>query len=291
MAMTTSKHGYRAGHQPLPSGVFVAPFPHAFSEGVSQYEAGERAVRALHHLLLSQTAPGETAAVVIEPVLGEGGYVPADPEFLRAVHRICHEHGILFVADEVQTGFGRTGDHFWGYEAHGFVPDVITVAKGVGNGVGLGAVIARAEVLDSVPANSISTFGGNPLACAGALANLDYLMSHDLQGNAKKQGQVLATALHEIAAHHPYIAEVRGRGLMLAIELCVPGTEDRPGGPQPWPEGAAGFMEATRARGLLVGKGGLYGNVLRIAPPLSVDEAELAEAIDILAAAAGEVAP
>jgi 4-aminobutyrate aminotransferase len=241
--------------------------------------------------VIDMCTSGDVACMIAEPIQGVGGFATPPDGFFGAMHEVLAEHGILFVADEVQTGFGRTGDHFWGYEAHGFVPDVITVAKGVGNGVGLGAVIARAEVLDSVPANSISTFGGNPLACAGALANLDYLMSHDLQGNAKKQGQVLATALHEIAAHHPYIAEVRGRGLMLAIELCVPGTEDRPGGPQPWPEGAAAFMEATRARGLLVGKGGLYGNVLRIAPPLSVDEAELAEAIDILAAAAGEVAP
>jgi 4-aminobutyrate aminotransferase len=234
---------------------------------------------------------GDVACMIAEPIQGVGGFAVPPDGFFGAMHEVLAEHGILFVADEVQTGFGRTGDHFWGYEAHGFVPDVITVAKGVANGVGLGAVIARADVLDSVPANSISTFGGNPLACAGALANLEYLLAHDLQGNAKKQGQVLAAALREIAAQHAYVAEVRGRGLMLAIELCVPGTDARPRGPEPWAQGAARFMEATRRRGLLVGKGGLYGNVLRIAPPLSVDDAELAEAIEILGAAAAEVAP
>ena len=151
-------------------------------------------------------------------------------------------------------------------------------------------MIGRADVLDSIPANSISTFGGNPLSCAGALANLDYLLAHDLQGNARKQGEVLANALRGLADRHPFIADVRGRGLMLAIELCVPGSDARSGGPEPWPAGAAAFMEATRARGLLVGKGGLYGNVLRIAPPMSVTDAEMASAIEILTAAADEIA-
>jgi 4-aminobutyrate aminotransferase len=205
------------------------------------------------------------------------------------MQKVLAEYGILFVADEVQTGFGRTGDHFWGYQAHGLVPDLITVAKGIGNGCTLGAVIGRAEVLDSVAANSISTFGGNPLSCAGALANLDYLISHDLQGNARRLGHVLADELRRLAERHPYIADVRGRGLMLAVELCVAGTDERTGGPEPWPAGAAALMEATRRRGLLLGKGGLYGNVLRIAPPLSVTDQEIAEAVEILMAAADEI--
>jgi len=241
--------------------------------------------------VIDMCTSGDVACMIAEPIQGVGGFATPPDGFFAAMYDVLAEYGILFVADEVQTGFGRTGDHFWGYEAHGFVPDLITVAKGIGNGVGLGAVIARADVLDSVPANSISTFGGNPLACAGALANIEYLIAHDLQGNAKKQGQVLGTALREIAARHPYIAEVRGRGLMLAIELCVPGTDDRAGGPEPWATGAGAFMEATRRRGLLVGKGGLYGNVLRISPPLSVTDAELTDAIAIIAASAEEIAP
>ncbi len=209
---------------------------------------------------------GDVACMIAEPIQGVGGFATPPDGFFGAMQKVLAEYGILFVADEVQTGFGRTGDHFWGYQAHGLVPDLITVAKGIGNGCTLGAVVGRAEVLDSVAANSISTFGGNPLSCAGAVANLDYLISHDLQGNARKQGHVLADALRRLADRHPYIADVRGRGLMLAVELCVAGTDERTGGPEPWPAGAAALMEATRRRGLLLGKGGLYGNVLRIAP-------------------------
>jgi 4-aminobutyrate aminotransferase len=239
--------------------------------------------------VIDMCTSGDVACMIAEPIQGVGGFATPPDGFFGAMHKVLADDGILFIADEVQTGFGRTGDHFWGYEAHGITPDLVTVAKGVGNGITLGGVIGRAEVLDSVPANSISTFGGNPLSCAAALANLEYLLSHDLQGNARKQGEVLAGALRGLAERHDYIADVRGRGLMLAIEVCVPGGNDRPGGPEPWPAGAGALMEATRARGLLVGKGGLYGNVLRIAPPLSVTDDEMSAAIDILDAAAEEV--
>jgi 4-aminobutyrate aminotransferase len=239
--------------------------------------------------VIDMCTSGDVACMVAEPIQGVGGFATPPDGFFGAMHKVLSEHGILFISDEVQTGFGRTGDHFWGYEAHGITPDLITIAKGVGNGLALGAVIGRADVLDSIAANSISTFGGNPLSCAGALANLDYLLSHDLQGNARKQGEVLAAALHKLAARHPYIADVRGRGLMRAIECCAPGTDERPGGPEPWPAGAGALMEETRKRGLLLGKGGLYGNVLRITPPLSVTTEEMARAIDILNDAAEEV--
>jgi 4-aminobutyrate aminotransferase len=232
---------------------------------------------------------GDVACMIAEPIQGVGGFATPPDGFFGAMQKVLKEYGILFIADEVQTGFGRTGEHFWGYQAHDMTPDMITLAKGVGNGLTLGAVIGRAEVLDSVPANSISTFGGNPLSCAGALANLEYLLDHDLQGNARKQGEKLSAALRDLASHHPWIADVRGRGLMQAIECCVPGTEDRSGGPEPWVGGAGALMEATRARGLLLGKGGLYGNVLRVTPPLSVTDDELASAIEILADAAEEV--
>jgi 4-aminobutyrate aminotransferase len=239
--------------------------------------------------VIDMCTSGDVACLIAEPIQGVGGFATPPDDFFGPMQKICADYGILFISDEVQTGFGRTGDHFWGYQAHGITPDLITIAKGVGNGLALGGVIGRADVLDSIPANSISTFGGNPLACAGALANIEYLLSHDLQGNARKQGEVLADALRRIADRNPYIADVRGRGLMLAIECCVPGTEARPGGPEPWPAGAAAFMEATRARGLLVGKGGLYGNVLRLAPPMSVTDDEMTTAIEILDAAAADV--
>jgi 4-aminobutyrate aminotransferase len=164
------------------------------------------------------------------------------------------------------------------------VPDMLTFAKGVGNGLALAGVVARADVMDSLPANSISTFGGNPLSTAGALANLDFLLSHDLQGNALKIGHLFFERLRPLAERHAYVAEVRGKGLMLAIELCRPD-----GQLTPWPEAAAALMEACKRRGLLIGKGGLYGNVLRIAPPLSITPGEAAEGLDILEAAIEEV--
>ncbi|MPY95518.1 MAG: aminotransferase class III-fold pyridoxal phosphate-dependent enzyme [Acidimicrobiia bacterium] len=239
--------------------------------------------------VLDMCTSGDVACLIAEPIQGVGGFATPPDGFFGAFGKVLADHGILFISDEVQTGFGRTGDHFWGYEAHGIVPDLITVAKGVGNGLSLGAVIGRAEVLDSIPANGISTFGGNPMSCAGAVANLDHLLANDLQGNARRQGATFGAALRRLAERHDWVAEVRGRGLMWALETCVPGS-DGLGGPEPWPAGAAALMEATRARGLLVGKGGLYGNVLRIAPPLSVTDDEVAEASEILAAAAEEVA-
>jgi 4-aminobutyrate aminotransferase len=233
--------------------------------------------------VIDMCTSGDVACMIAEPIQGVGGFATPPDGLFGAFAEVLREHGILFISDEVQTGFGRTGEHLWGYQAHGFTPDMLTMAKGIGNGVSLGAVVGRADVIDSVPANSISTFGGNPLSSAGALATLDVLLRDDLQGNALKRGQQLADGLRAIATRHPWMAEVRGKGLMQAIETCTPG------GIEPWPDGAAQLMEATRARGLLIGKGGLYGNVLRITPPLSVTETEMAEALEIFEAAAEEV--
>jgi 4-aminobutyrate aminotransferase len=191
---------------------------------------------------------------------------------------VTDREGILFITDEVQTGWGRTGEHFWGYQAHGITPDLLTFAKGLGNGLAIAGVVARAEIMDCLKANSISTFGGNPLATAGALANLDYILEHDLQANAYKMGGQLREGLDAIAGETPEIVEVRGKGLMLGVEL---------GGAESKPDAAlAGrVMEETKAGRLLVGKGGLYGNTLRIAPPLSVTADEIAEGLGILESA------
>ena len=233
--------------------------------------------------LLDMCTSGDVACMIAEPIQGVGGFATPPDGFFGAFAEVLRDAGILFVSDEVQTGFGRTGEHLWGYQAHGFTPDLLTMAKGIGNGVSLGAVVGRADVLDSIPGSSISTFGGNPLSCAGALATLDVLLRDDLQGNALKRGAQLADGLRSLAADHPWIADVRGKGLMLAVETCTPG------GIEPLPDAAVHLLEATRARGLLIGKGGLYGNVVRITPPLSVTEAEVTEALEILRAAAGEV--
>jgi 4-aminobutyrate aminotransferase len=236
--------------------------------------------------VIDMCTSGDVACLIAEPIQGIGGFAVPPDGFFGAMKEVLDAHGILFVSDEVQTGWGRTGEHFWGYQAHDLVPDVLTFAKGVGNGLALAGVVARAEVMDSVSANSISTFGGNPLATAGALANLDHLLAHDLQGNALKMGHLCFERLVPLASRYPFIAEVRGRGLMIAIELCHPGPSL-----EPWPSAAVSLMESCRARGLLVGKGGLYGNVVRLAPPLSLTAAEANEGLDVIEAAFSELAP
>jgi 4-aminobutyrate aminotransferase len=231
--------------------------------------------------VLDTCTAGPVAAMIAEPVQGVGGFAMPPDGLFGAMKEVLDDQGILFVSDEVQTGWGRTGDHFWGYQAHGIVPDMLTFAKGLGNGLPIGGVVARAELMDSVSANSISTFGGNPLVATGALAVLDYLAAHDLQANAKLVGDRLAAGLRRLAEGRPAVGDVRAKGLMLAVELVEPGTRT------PAPALAARVQEEVRRGGLLVGKGGLCGNVLRIAPPLVLTEAEADEGLEILAHALG----
>jgi 4-aminobutyrate aminotransferase len=224
--------------------------------------------------VLQQTA-GDVACLVAEPIQGVGGFtIPPDGMF-GAMKRVLDETGILFVSDEVQTGWGRTGEHFWGYQAHDVTPDLLTFAKGLGNGLSMAGVIAPAAIMDSIQANSISTFGGNPLVAAGSLANLDYLLSHDLQANALAMGNRLLDQLRPLADKFDVVGEVRGRGLMIGIELVGPD------GITPNVAAANRALEAARQAGLLIGKGGLHGNCLRIAPPLSLtaEEADTGAAI------------
>jgi 4-aminobutyrate aminotransferase len=236
----------------------------------------DAAVDDLHQVIDMMTS-GDVACMIVEPIQGVGGFATPPDGFFKRFKEVLDDYGILFISDEVQTGWGRTGEHMWGYEAHGITPDIMTFAKGIGNGLSIGGVVARADIMDCIGANSISTFGGNPLASAGALANLKYLIDNDLQGNALKQGSRLYEALLPIAEETPWILELRGKGLMLAIET-VDSDSDKPD------VGRAGqLLEECRERGLLIGKGGLYGNVLRIAPPLTVTEQEIDTAAEIIA--------
>ncbi len=234
--------------------------------------------------MLDVATSGDVACMIAEPIQGVGGFVTPPDGFFAGMKAVLEEHGILFVSDEVQTGWGRTGESFWGYQAHGITPDMITFAKGVANGLPMGGVIARAEIMDSVSANSISTFGGNPLATAAALANLEYLEEHDLQTNAFKVGQRLKSGIDRIGDEIPVIGEVRGKGLMIGVELV------KAGALEPDPYVTAAVMEEARKEGLLIGKGGLYGNVLRIAPPLSLTEEEADEGLEKLSAAVARAA-
>ncbi len=219
-------------------------------------------------MVIDTTTSGDVACMIAEPIQGVGGFtIPPDGMFGR-FREVLAERGILFVSDEVQSGWGRTGEHFWGIGAHGFVPDAMSFAKGLGNGVGIAGVVAGAELMDAVGANSISTFGGNPLAARAALATLDYVERHDLQTNAKVVGARLRDGIERVAGGHECVGEVRARGLMVGVELVRPGTTE------PDPGAATAVLEGARRAGLLIGKGGLYGNVLRIAPPLTLTGAE-----------------
>ncbi|UUU25997.1 aspartate aminotransferase family protein [Streptomyces sp. DSM 40750] len=219
------------------------------------------------------------AALIAEPIQGVGGFTSPPDGLYAAFREVLGRHGVLWIADEVQTGWGRTGDNFWGWQAHGQngPPDIMTFAKGIGNGMSIGGVVARAEVMNCLDSNSISTFGGTQITMAAGLANLAYLVEHDLQGNARRVGGLLIERLRAITAQIPAVKEVRGRGLMIGIELVKPGTEEAN------PEAAAAVLEAARQEGLLIGKGGGHNtSALRIAPPLSLTVAEAEEGAEAL---------
>lgn len=223
--------------------------------------------------VIDMMTAGDVACLIAEPIQGVGGFATPPEGFFGAIHKVLAKDDILFVSDEVQTGWGRTGDYFWGYQAHDIVPDMLTFAKGVGNGATLAGIVARAEIMDTINVMSFSTFGGNPLSSAAGLATLRYVLDNDLQGNARRMGGRLAAALSPLAAEVPWIAEHRGKGLMQAIELVYPDSI------QPDASRATAILEGCKARGLLVGKGGLYGNVIRITPMLDVSSSELDEGI------------
>jgi 4-aminobutyrate aminotransferase len=229
----------------------------------------------LRHLLATATA-GDVACLIAEPVQGVGGFTMAPDGLFAAYREVLDEYGILLISDEVQTGWGRTGDSFWGIGNHGVTPDMMTFAKGLGNGLAIGGVVARGSLLDGLPANGISTFGGNPLATAAASATLDFVLAHDLQANARALGRLIIDGLRSDTERLKLAGPVRGRGLMFAVDVLDPVTGS------PSPPLAGRVMEETRARGLLIGKGGLNGNTLRMAPPLTLTEAEAKEGLGIL---------
>jgi len=298
LAMRNSYHG--RGFGPIAvtgnrgwSATPLSPFRVAYVEGSYRYRSPYRhldddayiaaSVDDLRQTLATATS-GEIACLLAEPIQGVGGFTSGPDGLLGALAEVVAEHGGLFVSDEVQTGWGRTGDHFWGFQAHGVEPDMITFAKGMGNGLAIGGVVGRGDIMEAVPANSISTFGGNPLSTSAANATIDYLLDHDLQANAAKLGDRLLSGLRDLADAHAVIGDARGRGLMLALELVVPGGE------LPDPAAAAQLLEETRERGLLVGKGGLHGNVIRMAPPMTLTDEEAGEALDVLSASLAALA-
>jgi len=233
---------------------------------------------------LDMVSVGDVACLIAEPIQGVGGFATPPDGFFGAFRKELDAHGILLISDEVQTGWGRTGEHFWGYQAHDVVPDILTFAKGVGNGAALAGVVAPAAVMDTIETISFSTFGGNPLSASAGLATLDVVIGENLQANALVQGRRLAEGLAAAVESCSAVAELRGKGLMQAIEFVHPHSDE------PDAATAGAFLESCRAHGLLVGKGGLYGNVIRIAPMLNVSEAEIAEGLAAMTAAIADIA-
>lgn len=273
MAMTTSKTIYRAGHSPLVSGIYVTPYPYSFYYGWDDKTTVDFSVRELEKLLLSQTAPGETACIIIEPILGEGGYVVPPPGFLKAVRQICDKYGILMIADEIQSGFGRTG-RFFAVEHDNVSPDIMTMAKGIASGVPLSGIAYRNELDSKWPAGSHGgTYTGNTLACAAGAETVRVLKEEKLVENACERGNQLMSLLRDVQKKHTVIGDVRGRGLMVATEFGQPGAPDMK-------RAKAVIAEAMKENLLLLGCG-TYGNVIRWIPPLVVSEQEVAKGVAI----------
>jgi 4-aminobutyrate aminotransferase len=277
-SMTTSGTKFRAGFSPLMGGVAVAPFPTTYRYGWDEQTATEFALRELDYVLATVTAPAETAALLVEPVLGEGGYVPANTAFMEGLRERADRHGMLLVIDEVQTGWGRTG-RFWGHDHFGVRPDILITAKGLASGFPLSAIAAPAELMAKAwPGSQGGTYGGNAVACAAAIATLDVIRDEGLVDNARVVGAALASGLGKVAADTPGIGDVRGLGLMLASEFVSTDGE-------PDPATAARAQKQAGERGLLLLTCGPFGNVVRMIPPLVITEEQVDEALAIWGAA------
>ena len=273
MALTAKVQPYKQGFGPFSPEVYRAPLSYPYRDG--GLSGPDAARRALDHVT-TQVGAGNVAAVVVEPVQGEGGFIVPATGFLPALSAWCREHGVLLVADEVQTGFGRTGAMF-ACEHEGVVPDLLVTAKGIAGGLPLSAVTGRADVMDAVrPGGLGGTYGGNPIACAAALAVMDVLVEERLVERARAIEVVVKERLHRLAGRDPRVGDVRGRGAMVAAELVVSGTTT------PDAALARAVAAAAHARGVVVLTCGTYGNVLRFLPPLTISDALLSEAFDVL---------
>ena len=230
--------------------------------------------------IIDTATTGNIACLIFEPIQGVGGFAIPPDGFYGEMGKTLSNYGALIISDEVQTGWGRTGEHFWGYQAHGIIPDMLTFAKGVGNGITLAGIVARAEIMENITALNFSTFGGNPLSAAAGLATFREVTNKNMQANAKKMGARLKDGLEAVAEETPWIGDLRGRGLMVALEIV--GDETESGSVEPYPERAAEFLEICKDLGLLLGKGGVFGNVIRITPMLNVDEEEIDQGIEII---------
>ncbi len=282
MALTTSKTVYRTGFGPLPSGVFVAPFPYAFRLKMSEEEASAYALEQLEHLFASQTAPKDTAAILVETVLGEGGYVAPPKSFLKGLREICDRHNILLIFDEVQSGFGRTGRWF-AFEHFDVVPDIITAAKGLASGMPLSGVFTRTDIMLKLDVGSIGgTYGGNAVACAAAVATVRAMREEKMLENATERGVQLMTGLRKLQEEYPQIGDVRGMGLMIGTEFVLNGRADKA------KQLVKDVIHSAEEKGLLLLSCGTYDNTVRWIPPLNVTSGQINDGLKIFGEALKE---
>jgi 4-aminobutyrate aminotransferase len=291
MSLTSSKTVYRVGYQPLMAGVFFAPYGYCYrcpkaEANPERYGSNcscDWPLEQVRFLLKSQTAPEETAAILVEPVLGEGGYVVPPVSFLRGLREICDEYDMLLILDEVQSGFGRTG-RFFALEHFGVTPDALVMAKGLASGLPLSGIAARRELMDRwKPGSHGGTYGGNAVACAAAEATVRVLQEEGLVANAARLGEKLLARLRTLQDRYPGLGDVRGLGLMVGVEFVVPG------GRTPDKDRAKAVQRACLEGGLLLLTCGTEENVIRWIPPLVIDEQELEEALTIFEGALGSV--
>nr|WP_300152086.1 4-aminobutyrate--2-oxoglutarate transaminase [Propionicimonas sp.] len=283
MALTAKVQPYKDGFGPFAPEVYRVGMAYPYRWPTGPERCAEEAFAEFAARVHVQVGEEHVAAVVVEPIQGEGGFIVPAPGFLSMLSAWCAEHGVVFVADEVQTGFCRTGDWF-ASEFEGVVPDVVATAKALGGGLPLAAVTGRAEIMDApVPGGLGGTFGGNPVSCAAALAAISMMESHDLAGAARRIGEVLTSRLCALADRFPQLGDVRGRGAMMAIELVVPDGTTRPD-----PALAKAVVAGCARRGVVMLACGTYGNVVRMLPPLVIEPALLEDALDVLAEALAE---
>jgi 4-aminobutyrate aminotransferase / (S)-3-amino-2-methylpropionate transaminase / 5-aminovalerate transaminase len=277
MALTAKNMPYKQGFGPFAGEVYRVPMAYPLRWPDGQEACRAEALDVVKGLIHAQVGEQNVAAVIIEPIQGEGGFIVPPDGFLPGLAEFCATHGIVFIADEIQSGFCRTGDWF-ACDYEGVVPDMVTTAKGIAGGLPLAGVTGRAEIMDAVhPGGLGGTYGGNPVACAAALGAIETMEAEDLPARARRIGEIMLPRLRKLASSYPVIADVRGRGAMLAIELTKPGTLEPDAG------ATAAVARYCHSHGLVVLTCGTFGNVLRFLPPLVIGEALLEEGLDILA--------
>ena len=283
MALTTSKTVYRTGFGPLPSGVFVSPFPYAFRLKMTEDQASAYALEQLEYLLASQTAPKETAAILVESVLGEGGYVVPPKSFMKGLREICDRHKIMLIFDEVQSGFGRTGKWF-AFEHFEVVPDIVTAAKGIASGMPLSGVFSSTDIMLRLDVGSIGgTYGGNAIACAAAVGTIRAMRDENMLENAAERGIQLMTGLRKFQEDYSQIGDVRGKGLMVGTEFVVDGRADKA------KQLVKDVIHSAEEKGLLLLSCGTYDNTLRWIPPINVTAEQINDGLRIFGESLKEV--